>query len=190
MRRHNLPLAGFAAFLLVLPATELPASEPQVEMHRQLVDEAEADGTYPARSTKGSFSVVSPVPFSDYTLTADDSQIGRMVMHFVAGRSLDGYEFAAIETEWTERMNQPDFQAIVAEMAEGQGAPVPEVEIRRAGDEEFVRAELIGSTHGVLMRVSRTPQSVFNVLCEFPLEKGRKGREACSEFLDSFKLER
>jgi len=56
-----------ASVLSLAPIVSTSATaEPKVEMHRLGVNVDDGSGWYPAVSTKGSFSILMPIPFNDF----------------------------------------------------------------------------------------------------------------------------
>ena len=65
MRRCSALIVTMA--VTVAMATACAAAQPTLVMHRQMAGEADADGWYPARSTRGGFSVRLPAQFNDFS---------------------------------------------------------------------------------------------------------------------------
>jgi len=178
------------AVVLCAAASFASAAEPRVELHRKWVEEKDAEGFYPATSTKGHFSILSPIPFNDYTIIADDPNVGQLVLHGLGSKSTDGYEFGAIETEMNERTKSPDLIALVHDTAAKLGGTVPPLKVEKSGDEEFVFAAVAGPSRSAFMRVSKTPRSVFTIACEYPTDQREIAEDLCGGYLASFRLSR
>ncbi|MDO9417235.1 hypothetical protein [Pararhizobium sp.] len=167
------------------------AGTPQAEMHQQANQTPAADGTYPARSTKGHFSVVMPIPFNDFTVRTEDPNIGELVMHMIGAKTTDGFEISANEMVRTPRSKDPDLAVMVGGLAKQLGAGVPDVPVETAGDEAFISTVLDGSAQVVHYRISKTPASMFTVMCVYPKTPDISGDTAntiCSDFVKSFKV--
>ncbi|NTF32903.1 hypothetical protein [Rhizobium skierniewicense] len=149
----------------------------------------DAEGWYPAKSTKGHFFIKSPIPFNDYTITTIDENIGALVIHGIGSKSTDGYEFGTIETVLTEKMKRPEPQMLVDETAKKMKASSPQVSIEDRDNERVSFAELHGSTRTVMMRLSSTSRSFFTVMCDFPKEQNQTGKDICTEYLGSFRID-
>jgi len=77
---------------LVLMVSTSAIAEPKLEMHRVGVNAGDGSGWYPAVSTKGSFSILLPIPFNDFTTSDSDTD---QVSHVVGGKSSEGIKFTA-----------------------------------------------------------------------------------------------
>lgn len=164
------------------------APKPQVEMHRTQAGEKDASGWYPAKPTKGHFSVLSPIPFNDYTIVTEDPNIGVLTLHGVGSKSADGMEFGAIETVRTARQKDVDLRDLIGRVARKQGATAPDVRIETIGREEVARTEFEGRSRGVVMRVSKTDAGLFNVICEYPEAIAEAAKPTCRDYVDSFRV--
>src|SRR5258708_2024037 len=79
--------------LMILASAVAQAQQPKLEMHRAGVNADDGSGWHPAVSTKGSFSILMPIPFNDFT--TGDAGTGE-VSHAVGGKSSEGIKFAAV----------------------------------------------------------------------------------------------
>lgn len=181
--------AGLAAAAATSGAAFGDAAKPQVEMHRTQATEKDESGWYLAKSTKGGFRILSPIPFNDYTIVTEDRNIGRLTLHGVGSKSADGMEFGAIETVRADRQKDVDLRDLIAGVARKQGAAVPEVRLESVGKEEVAFAAFESSSRGVVMRVSKTGTSVFNVVCEYPLAIAEAAKLTCKGYVDSFRAD-
>lgn len=98
------------------------AAAPKLQMHRQMVQQKDANGLYPAQSTRGHFSVISPIPFNDYTITTEDPNIGTLTMHGIGSKSVDDMEFGTIETVRTARQKDLNLRDFITRTATNLGA--------------------------------------------------------------------
>lgn len=164
-------------------------AEPQLVLHRKWVETQDADGWYPAKSTKGHFFIKSPIPFNDYTITTVDENIGTLVIHGVGSKSTDGYEFGALETVLTEKSNPPNLQLLVDAVAKKLKTASPNVSFHEKEGKIFGFAEVSGSNRTIIMRLSLIQKRLFNVMCDFPTEQGQTGRDICKQYIESFRTE-
>ena len=68
-----------------------------MEMHRVQATTKDPSGWYLAASTHGSFSVLIPIPFNDFTVTDDDPKVGSVKTYTVGAKSAEGIKFSATE---------------------------------------------------------------------------------------------
>jgi hypothetical protein len=95
--------SGWSILRLLASVLSRPTSataEPKLEMHRVGVNVDDGSGWYLAVSTKGSFSILLPIPFNDFTIV--DPSTGE-VMHSVGGKSSEGIKVLAVEMPVTAR---------------------------------------------------------------------------------------
>jgi hypothetical protein len=164
------------------------ASQPQLEMHRQMVQQKNADGLFPAQSTKGHFSVISPIPFNDYTITTEDPNIGTLTMHGIGSKSVNDMEFGTIETVRTARQKDLNLRDFITRTAASLGAAAPVIAVKHEGPEEVARAAFEGTSRAIVMRLSKTAGSVFNVMCDYPVKAAKSARQMCDNYVSSFRL--
>jgi hypothetical protein len=69
-------------------------AQPKLEMHRVGVKADDGSGWHLAVSSKGSFSVLLPIPFNDFT--TNDVATGETT-YVIGGKSSEGIKFAAVE---------------------------------------------------------------------------------------------
>ena len=79
---------------LTLIVSTSATAEPKLEMHRVGVNADDGSGWYPAVSSKGSFSILLPIPFNDFTTRDPGTD---EVSHVVGGKSSEGIKFTAVE---------------------------------------------------------------------------------------------
>ena len=85
---------------LALVASTSATAQPKLEMHRVGVNVDDGSGWYPAVSTKGSFSILLPIPFNDF-MTRDPGT--DEVSHVVGGKSSEGIKFTAVQLQVTAK---------------------------------------------------------------------------------------
>jgi len=164
------------------------ATQPKLEMHRQMVQQKNAEGLYPAASTRGHFSIISPVPFNDYTITTEDPNIGTLTMHGIGSKSIYDMEFGTIETVRTARQKDLDLRDFISRTAANLGATAPAIVVKQEGPEEVARAAFEGTSRAIVMRLSKTAGSVFNVMCDYPVKAETTARQMCDNYVSSFRL--
>ncbi len=73
--------------LMILASAVAQAQQPKLEMHRAGVSADDGSGWHQAVSTKGSFSILMPIPFNDFT--THDAGTGE-VSQVIGGKSSEG----------------------------------------------------------------------------------------------------
>ncbi|MCP1975276.1 hypothetical protein [Bradyrhizobium elkanii] len=130
--RYLLIHVAIAASVLARPAVSL--AEPKLEMHRAGVAADDGSGWHLAVSSKGSFSVLLPIPFNDFTTR--DAQTGE-VTHVVGGKSSEGIKFVAVELPPGSKP-PPDLASIPKTLAANPANKVSDVRRRTSGDAEIL----------------------------------------------------
>src|SRR5438093_10738133 len=91
-------MKSFMLTIVLLSMSILAWAEPKMEMHRVQATTKDRSGWYLAASTHGSFSVLIPIPFNDFTVTDDDPKFGKIKTQTVGAKSAEGIKFSATET--------------------------------------------------------------------------------------------
>ncbi len=165
-------------FLVLSVSACTQKSTKELVMHRELAETKHESGWFEAVSTEGSFSILIPLPFNDYTITVVDSNIGEMKTFGIGSRSTEGCVFSINEMRKTERMNEIDLQSLVDDF-EKKGSLVTEVRSTsyQLYPSVFFRAER--SNGGAFVQYVNTPSSLITVILEYP--------ESMYEEMDSLK---
>lgn len=165
-----------------------PAAPATTEFHRQDVDALDKDGWQPAVSTKGDFSIQIPVTFHDYTIHADDENVGKMMVHVIAGRSVEGLKFTVTEMPRTPRMKDPQIADIAGDFKNKPGTKVSDLVQGMHDGAERLSFLVTGGKTGAYMQVIKTRTALYTLALEFPNAERELASEVKSGFFDSFKL--
>jgi hypothetical protein len=180
----------FLAFVAVLAFASCRRAEPQpqMQMHRLQATDKDASGWYLAKSTGGSFSILLPIPFNDFTITTDDPKVGKVKAFVVGGKSSEGVKFSAMEAPIVD----PKAAANVETMADGfrqPGNTVSNVDTSPFAGFPSVAFSVEGPTSGAHMRYVKTPKSMFAIILEYPMEQKSAAEGFRGRFLSSLKIE-
>src|SRR5688572_32703673 len=124
MRKYSLSIVTMAMSIAIATVltTACAASPPSLVMHRKLAGEADADGWYTARSTKGGFSVRLPAQFNDFSIPASRQDNGHMAELDVVGTKIqDIGKFTATCIRYLDKA--PGTDAILAPFKRMGGTP-------------------------------------------------------------------
>ena len=171
---------GFGSLALAAQAT--------TEFHRQDVDALDKDGWQPAVSTKGDFSIQIPVTFHDYTIHGEDENIGKMLVHVIAGRSVEGLKFTVTEMPRTPRMKDPKIADIAGDFKNKPGTKVSDLVAGTRDGAEQLSFVVTGGKTGAYMQVIKTRTALYTLALEFPNAERDLASDVKSGFFDSFKL--
>lgn len=105
-------MKSLTATIVLLFMSSLAWAEPQMEMHRVQATSKDPSGWYLAASTHGSFAVLIPIPFNDFTVIDDDPKVGRIKTYTVGAKSAEGIKFSATETPIIEGRSPTNLAAL------------------------------------------------------------------------------
>ncbi|WP_246788000.1 hypothetical protein [Bradyrhizobium sp. CCBAU 53421] len=180
--RHLLIHVAIAASVLARPANAL--AEPKLEMHRAGVSADDGSGWHLAVSSKGSFSVLLPIPFNDFTTR--DAQTGE-VTHVVGGKSSEGIKFVAVELPPGSKP-VPDLASIPKTLAADPANKVSDVVRRTSGDAEILALTVSDGGKTMYMRCIDAKGTRYTLTIEFPNAYRDLIVASKDRFFESFKL--
>ena len=158
-----------------------------MEMHRSQATTPGEAGWYLAESTHGSFSVLVPIPFNDFTMTGSDPKIGTFKTCAVGAQSTNGIKFSVTETPITPGMTQPDIDKVPQALAKN-GQTVSDVVKEPFSRLPSTSFSVTGSSSGAYIRCVRTQTSLIMLILEYPAARQAEAALLKSRFLDSLKI--
>jgi hypothetical protein len=173
-----------SALSLALIASTSATAEPKVEMHRAGVTVDDGSGWYPAVSTKGSFSILLPIPFNDFT-TSDPGK--DEVIHVVGGKSSEGIKFTAVETPVTAR-TPVDLAAIPNSFSSNPAIKVTDVSRNTRDDADNLFFSIANAATTAHVRYIRTKDTLYVLTIEYPNAYREVVADKKDKFFGSFKL--
>jgi hypothetical protein len=175
----------FASVLsLALTVSTSATAEPKVEMHRGGVNVNDGSGWYPAVSTKGSFSILLPIPFNDFTTIAETNE----AIHGIGGKSSEGIKFTAFETPVTAK-TPADLAAIPKSWSSDPANKVSDVNRNTKDDVDNLTFSVVRSATSLHTRIIRTKDDKLYILTiEYPNAYRDLVAEMKDKFFGSFKL--
>jgi hypothetical protein len=178
-------LARFALIAIALGL--LPAAavaQPKLEMHRAGVSTDDGSGWHLAVSSKGSFSVLLPIPFNDFTTR--DAATGETT-YVVGGKSSEGIKFVAVELPPGAKP-PPDLASIPKSLAATPGNKVSDVSRSTKGDADVLTLTVADGSKTLYMRCIQTKGARYTLTVEFPNAYRELVAANKDRFFDSFKL--
>lgn len=179
---YQLLSPALIAFALALPT--IAAAEPKLEMHRVAATADDGSGWHLAVSSKGSFSVLLPLPFNDFTTS--DAATGE-ASYVVGGKSTEGIKFAAVELKPAGKP-LPDLDSIPKSLAAKAGNTVSDVKRSTSGNAEVLTLTMANATTTLYMRCVQTGGVRYTMTVEFPNDYKEWAAANKDKFFDSFKL--
>jgi hypothetical protein len=173
---------------IILLSTPLWAwAEPQMEMHRVQATTKDSSGWYLAASTHGSFAVLIPIPFNDFTVTDDDPKVGKIKTYTVGAKSAEGIKFSATETPIIEGKSLTNLAALPDRFRK-PGQTVSNIDSSLFAGYPCVSFSVKGPSSGAYMRHVKTPKSLIVVILEYPIDQAKTAEGFRSVFLSSLKI--
>ena len=171
-------------FSLAVIVSTSATAEPKLELHRAGVNADDGSGWYPAVSTKGSFSILLPIPFNDFT-TSDQST--DEVSHVVGGKSSEGIKFMALETPVTAK-TPADLAAIPKSFSSKPANKVSDVSHDTKDDVDNLFVSVANSATTAHFRYIRMKGTLYILTIEYPNAYRDVVAEKKDKFFGSFKL--
>ena len=175
--------------MVLLSMPLLAWAEPQMEMHRVQATTRDPSGWYLAASTHGSFSVLIPIPFNDFTVTEDDPKVGKIRTYTVGAKSAEGVKFSATETPIVAGRSPTNLTAF-PEQFRKPGQTVSGIDTSLFGDYPSVSFSVTGSSSGAFMRCVKTPRSLILLILEYPANEAKTANGFRSVFMSSLKIKK
>jgi hypothetical protein len=164
------------------------AAKPQMEMHRLQATTPGESGWYLAESTRGSFSVLMPIPFNDYTVTVieSDPKAGITRAYSVGALSAEGLKFAAVETPIVPGKTPQNLDQAQRDLAkDGNVSDIVKAPFLGWPSLSYSQA---GPNSGAFFRCVQTDTSYIIAILEYPIARRSAAVQFKSRFLDSLKL--
>ena len=159
-------------------------AQPKLEMHRVGVKADDGSGWHLAVSSKGSFSVLLPIPFNDFT--TNDAATGETT-YVVGGKSSEGIKFAAVELAPSGK-TPPDLAAIPKTLAASPANKVSDVSRSNRGDADVLTLTMANATTTLYMRSIQQNGVRYTLTIEFPNAYRDLVAANRDRFFESFKL--
>jgi hypothetical protein len=177
-----------AAFTIALSSMSILVwAEPHMEMHRVQATTKDPSGWYLAASTHGSFAVLIPIPFNDFTVTDDDPKAGSVKTYTVGAKSMEGMKFSATEIPIITGRTPTNLVAFPQQFRKS-GQTVSDIDNSSFAGYPAVSFSVKGPSSGAYMRYVKTPKSLITVILEYPTDQAEAAEGFRSAFLSSLKI--
>jgi hypothetical protein len=181
MPNYILWLLASALSLALIVSTSATA-EPKLEMHRVGVNVEDGSGWYPAVSTKGSFSVLLPIPFNDFTTRNPGTD---EVSHVIGGKSSEAVKFTAVELP---ARTPVDLAAIPKSFSSNPANKVSDVSRKTTDDVDNLFFSVTNPATTAHFRYIRMNGMLYILTIEYPTAYRNVVAEKKDKFFGSFKL--
>lgn len=159
-------------------------AQPKLEMHRAGANTDDGSGWHLAVSSKGSFSVLLPIPFNDFTI--QDATTGEPT-YVVGGKSSEGIKFAAVELPPGAKP-PPDLASIPKSLATNPANKVSDVSRSTRDGADILTLTVADASKTLYMRCIQTKGSRYTLTIEFPNGYRELVTANKDKFFDSFKV--
>ncbi|XIA62607.1 hypothetical protein ACFIOY_24210 [Bradyrhizobium sp. TZ2] len=153
-----------SVLLLGLIVSTSATAAPKLEMHRVGVNVDDGSGWYLAVSTKGSFSILLPIPFNDFTTL--DPSTGE-VSHVVGGKSSEGIKFTAVELPATAK-TPVDLAAIPKSFSSNPANKVSDISRNTKDDVDNLFFSVANPATTAHFRYIRMKDTLYILTIEYP----------------------
>ena len=171
------------AIVIALALSAVAQAEPKLEMHR-VVKTVGASGWSAAISTDGSFAVLMPVPFADFTTR--DAATGETT-YVIGGKSAEGIKFAAVELAPGGKP-PPDLASIPQAMASAAGNKVSDVTRSSKDGADVLSLTVVTPEVTLYMRGIQLHGVRYLLSIELPNAHRELVAQFKDRFFESFKL--
>jgi hypothetical protein len=177
-------LIFFALLTAIAAGPAAVQAEPKLEMHRAGANADNGSGWHLAVSTKGSFSVLLPIPFNDFT--THDASTGETT-YVVGGKSSEGIKFVALELPAGGKP-PPDLNSIPKSLAANPANKVSDVSRSAKGDADVLTLTVADGSKTLYMRCIQTKGARYTLTIEFPNAYRELVAANKDKFFESFKV--
>ena len=173
-------------FVIVVGVTlsAFAQAEPKLEMHRVAAKVDDGSGWNNAISTDGSFVILMPIPFNDFTIR--DAATGETT-YVIGGKSTEGIKFVAVETK-PDGKPMPDLASIPQSLAATAGNTVSDVARASKGGADTVSFTVVNAKVTLYMRSIQLRGARYSLSIELPNAQRERVAEFKDRFFESFKL--
>ncbi len=178
--------ADRAALEKLKPGESITLGGVTFRMNRKQAGVADKDGWFPAHSEGGGFDVRLPVPYNDFTTSAQTKDGATIVSNTIGGRSAEGARFMANCFRRSDGQVSADWAASVAASFAQKDAHVEQTPVTMPGG-SGLQIRVVSPARG---RFQARFISSRNSMCQITVEYQGSGQpvieSAARVFLDSF----
>jgi hypothetical protein len=178
------PLVRLALVAIAVVLPGIAEAQPKLEMHRIAASADDGSGWHLAASSKGSFSVLLPIPFNDFTTR--DAATGETT-YVVGGKSTEGIKFVAVELAPGAKP-VPDLASVPKSLAANPANKVSDVKRSTKGDADILTLTVAGTATSLYMRCIQVNGVRYTLTIEFPNAHRELVVANKDKFFESFKL--
>lgn len=177
-------IAHVFVIVVAIALSAVTHAEPKLEMHRVGVKADDGSGWNTAISTDGSFAVLMPIPFNDFTTR--DAATGE-TSYVIGGKSTEGIKFVALELAPGGKP-PPDLASIPQAMAATAGNKVSDVTRSSKDGADVLSLTVVTPEVTLYMRGIQLQGVRYLLSIELPNAHRELVAKFKDRFFDSFKL--
>jgi hypothetical protein len=160
-----------------------------MEMHRIEATTKDPSGWYLAASTHGTFSVLIPIPFNDFTGTYNDPKYGTIKTHIVGAKTAEGMEFTGTEAPVLAGRTPTNLMSLPQDFSKS-GEKVSDVDTSLFAGYPSVSFSVTRPSGGAYVRYVKMPKRYILVMLEYPKDQATAAQEFGPTFLSSLKIKK
>jgi hypothetical protein len=173
-----------ALIAIIVASPAIATAQPKLEMHRVGAKADDGSGWHLAVSSKGSFSVLLPIPFNDFT--TNDASTGE-TSYVVGAKSSEGIKFSAVELARAAKP-LPDLDSIPKSLATTPANKVSDVRRSTEGEADVLTLTTANAATTLYMRCIQLGGVRYVLTIEFPNAYRELVAANKDRFFESFKL--
>lgn len=158
------------------------------ELYRANVNALDSTGWQLAASTKGAFSVLLPVPFTDASIRSTEPELD-LVVHLITGVSADGVRFSVTAMSATgKNAKDADIGKMPEDLASKRGSQVRELVRDTKNGADRLSFLIANPQRSAYMLIVKTRKALYQCVLEFPEAQRAKVLAQKDKFFGSFKI--
>jgi hypothetical protein len=170
--------------VIAIALSAVAQAEPKLEMHRVGAKTDDGSGWNAAISTDGSFAVLMPIPFNDFTTR--DATTGETT-YVIGGKSTEGIKFVAVEIAPGGKP-PPDLASIPQTLAANAGNKVSDVTRSSKDGADVLGLTVVNAKATLYMRYIQLRGVRYSLSIELPNAHRELVAQFKDRFFESFKL--
>ena len=168
--------------VLIFHFGSVAQSAAPIKMIRTQATTKNEAGLYYAKSTEGNFSVLLPIPFNDYSLTADN-----FTTYGIGSKNQEGIKFSVTEMTKNEEHKTVDLDALMNNLKDPDNTIV-NVKKEKTGNYESIIFSVLDSSSGAICKYVVTKNKLFLMIIEFPIDYRKKVENEYGYFFSSLRI--
>ena len=181
-KSNSMKIALVLCSILLFHFCSSAQSDAKRKIHRLQDTTRNKSGLYYGKSTEGHFSVLLPIPFNDFTITAED-----VATYVIGGKSQEGIKFSVTEVVKKEKNKVTDFEAILKDFNEPSNI-IADIKREPFNGNRSIRFSIVDKSSGAICKYIDTKSSLYILIIEFPVAYKKTVEENFTYFFSSLNI--